>query len=72
MSTQIRGSVYSENCPHCRKENYFSVGDPVDITGQDIEGLECWSCHKKWLLEGVDWATLEDAYIEKGEKKIGR
>ena len=54
MATLVRSAVYEEKCPACGKENYYDIGDPEDITGVDLEVLQCWGCGKVWLIEIVD------------------
>ena len=61
----------SDICPHCDKINYYCLGDPEDPSGIDIEALICWDCEYKWLLPMCEeWTNKEDAYTEKGLKKI--
>jgi hypothetical protein len=70
MSELFAAPIYAETCPRCSEKNYFSVGDPEDMTGVDVEGLECWSCLHIWLLDGLeDWTDVDDANIEKGQKR---
>ena len=65
-------TYYSEYCPECGKKNFWYAGDPSDIAGIDTEALICWKCGYKWLLPESEESgiLLEDAYVEKGEKKI--
>lgn len=69
---QVKDAVYAEKCPECGEQNYYDVGDPVDITGVDTDGLICWNCKTSFLLdclkdEGID---INDAYLELGRKRI--
>ena len=71
MREHVASAVYAETCPNCGSRNYFDIGDPEDMTGVDVEGLECWRCHHRWLLEPVyDLVTIDDANIEKGRKVV--
>jgi hypothetical protein len=45
----------SEFCPKCKKENLVYTGYAgQDCTGLDIDGIECYNCGNKWLLEPPD------------------
>lgn len=48
---------FVETCPKCKSHNWMYNGDPNDLTYPDIEGIECWNCHHKWIpdeLEEID------------------
>lgn len=40
---------FIETCPKCKSHNWMYKGDPSDLTFPDIEGIECWNCHHKWI-----------------------
>ncbi len=58
-----------EDCPKCDKVCMVNNGDPNDLTDSDIDGIECWSCGHRWLLDGAeDWTDLESANIGESEE----
>lgn len=59
-----------ENCPQCGEDNWVCLGDLSDLTGVDVDGIECRSCGHEWLFEGMeDCVSLEDANLERGREK---
>lgn len=42
---------YEFKCPNCQANCFVDYGDPVDLTGFDPDGFECWNCHNNYKIE---------------------
>lgn len=53
-------------CPKCKTGNWVNYGDPNDITGVDVDSVECYNCdHWFWAgdedtMKDIYWSELED------------
>lgn len=47
-------SWYKDICPSCKEILWWSNGDESDLTGFDVETIECWNCKTRWDIDGPD------------------
>lgn len=60
-------SYFKIACPQCGTLNIVNNGDDSDLTVADVDGVICWHCKHKWLLEGTeDWTDIDNANIAVG------
>lgn len=60
-------TIIKEWCPKCDTVNFVNNGDMEDISGIDIDGIECYSCGHEWLFPGQEdvvgigagWSNIE-------------
>lgn len=53
-------------CPKCSTPNWFSQGDPDDMTGVDCEEGRCYKCRHVWsFINELDiyWTDDNEEYI---------
>ncbi len=65
-------TIIKECCPKCDTVNFVNNGNTEDITGIDIDGIECYSCGHEWLFPGLEDIMeigVDCANIEKGKRK---
>jgi phage FluMu protein Com len=64
-------------CPDCDAKNWIYIGEENDITREDIDAVQCWSCSKLFWVDQEDVededelemrGPIEDAYIEEGRE----
>lgn len=47
-------SWYKTWCPYCEVINWHCNGNEQDLSGLDVESIECWSCKKVYCLGEYD------------------
>lgn len=57
---------YEFRCPGCGKTNFINNGNENDLTGCDVEYIQCHSCYTIFDLEGVTYEPWEATDVENG------
>lgn len=60
-------SIYDSGCPFCKTRNYYSNGDPSDLSKTDVDTIKCCKCKKDYPVEG--WELVYDEPFEQHKKE---